>query len=302
MKKMMLSGSIVVIAEHFQGEIRPVTHELVRFAETLQQIRPAPIQVLVLGEAVDDLAKDLAKTTGKDVLGISLAQLAQYNGEIYKSILHETLGEHPPAYICLAHSSRGSDFAPGLAMRLGAGCITGVNSVSLQEDALCFSRDVYGGKINADMVSSAETTVLTVQPGSVGVSSKNDQPGGKVFLKSMAIAPQASATLSTTAFKTSTLDLSTARVIVSAGRGIGEAENLELIQNLASLIPGSMVCGSRPIIDMGWMAYDRQVGVTGATVTPDLYIACGISGAAQHARSEERRVGKECRSRWSPYH
>ena len=273
----------MVIAEHFQGEIRPVTHELVRFAEALQEVRPAGIQILVLGEKVEGLAKSLAKTTGKDVLGILAPQLTRYNGQAYKTVLHEVLREHPPAYVCVAHSSRGSDFAPGLAMRMGAACITGVSSISVQEGVICFSRDIYGGKINADMVSSSKTTVLTVQPGSYGPTPKNDQAGGKVYLKSVVVVPQASTTLSTTAFQTSDLDLSIARIIVSAGRGIGEAENLQLIRNLASVFPRSVVCGSRPVIDLGWMTYDRQVGITGAIVTPDLYIACGISGAAQHA-------------------
>jgi len=279
---MLSSGSIVVIAEHFQGEIRPVTYELVHFAEALQQLRPAPIQILVLGEKVGNLAESLAGTMGKNVLGIHAPQLAQYNGQVYKSALHEILKEYPPAYVCIAHSSRGSDFAPGLAMRLNAACITAVSSLSVQEDRICFSRDIYGGKINADMVSCTKTTVITVQPGSYGPTPKKDQAGGRVYLKSMAVTPQASATLSTTTFQKSDLDLSTARVIVSAGRGIGEAENLEIVRNLASAIPQSVVCGSRPVIDLGWLTYDRQVGVTGATVTPDLYVACGISGAAQH--------------------
>ena len=249
----------------------------------LQHFRPAPIQMLVLGERLDDLAESLATKTGKDVLGIAAPQLAQYNGQAYKSVLHEALAEHPPKHICIAHSSRGSDFAPGLAMRLNAACITGVSALSVQQGRLCFSRDIlYGGKINADMVSSTKTTVLTVQPGSYGPTPKKDQTRGKVYLESMTVAPQTSDTLSTTAFQTSDLDLSIARVIVSAGRGIGEAENLQLVRKLASLIPQSVVCGSRPVIDMGWMSYDRQIGVTGATVTPDLYLACGISGAAQH--------------------
>ena len=167
------------------------------------------------------LQKAWPETTGKDVLGIQAPQLAQYNGQAYKSVLHETLGEHPPAYVCIAHSSRGSDFAPGLAMRLNAACITGVSSLSVQEERICFSRDIYGGKINADMLSSTKTTVLTVQPGSYGPTPKKDPARGKVCLKSMTIAPQTSDTLSTTTFQTSDLDLSKAKVIVSAGRGIG---------------------------------------------------------------------------------
>ena len=278
-------GSIVVVAECFQGEVRPVTHELVRFAEALQKVRPTEIQILVLGEKVEALAKHLAATSGKDVLGLSAPELAQYNGEAYKSVLHEVLAEQSPAYICVAHSSRGSDFAPGLAMRLKAACIAGVSSFISQEDEIYFSRDIFGGKIKADMQSSAKTTVLTLQPGSYEATPKKDQTqtSGKVFLKSIAIASQSSTTLSTTACQTSDLDLSTAKVIVSAGRGIGKEETLQLIRDLALMIPQSVVCGSRPVIDLGWMSYDRQVGVTGVTVTPDLYLACGISGAAQHA-------------------
>jgi len=277
-------GSILVVAEHFQGEIRPVTHELLRFAEALQKFRPGEIQILVLGEKIEDLANDLAVTSGKDVLGLSTPGLARYNGEAYKSVLYEVLAGQPPAYICVAHSSRGSDFAPGLAMRLKAACITGVSSIISQENEICFSRDIFGGKINADMQSWAKTTVLTLQPGSYGATPKKNpaQTSGKVLIKSMAVISPSSTTLSTTACHTSDLDLSTARVIVSAGRGIGEEENLQFIRDLASLIPQSVVCGSRPVIDLGWMSYDRQVGVTGATVTPDLYLACGISGATQH--------------------
>ena len=276
-------GSIVVVAECFQGEVRPVTYELVRFAEALQKFRPTEIQILVLGEKVEALAKHLAATSGKDVLGLSAPELAQYNGEAYKSVLHEVLAEQSPAYICVAHSSRGSDFAPGLAMRLKAACIAGVSSFISQEDEIYFSRDIFGGKIKADMQSSAKTTVLTLQPGSYGATPKKDQTSGKVFIESIAVASLSSKTLSTTAYQTSDLDLSTAKVLVSAGRGIGEEENLQLIRDLAFMIPKAVVCGSRPVIDLGWMSFDRQVGVTGATVTPDLYLACGISGAAQHS-------------------
>jgi len=282
MRNILQSGSIVVIAEHFEGDVRPITYELVHFAETLQQFSPAPIKILVLDEKAETLAKSLAGTTGKDVLGLRAPQLAQYNGQVYKSILHEILRDHPPSYVCIGHSSRGSDYAPGLAVRLKAACITGVSALSVQEGMLCFSRDVYGGKINADMVSNTQTTVLTIQPGSYGPAPDKDLPKGNVSLKSMAVSPQTATTLSTIPFQTSDLDLSAARVIVSAGRGIGEEENLELIRNLASVIPQSVVCGSRPVIDLGWLTYDRQIGVTGATVTPDLYLACGISGAAQH--------------------
>ena len=282
MKKPEDTGTIAVIAELFEGELRPVTHELVGFAEKLQQLISARIRILVLGEDIEKPAADLAKTTGKDILGIQAPELAQYNGQVYQAVLHAVLKDYPPAYICTAHSSRGWDFAPGLAVRLKAACITGVNRVSGRKNTVCFSRELYGGKVSADMQSTAPTTLVTVLPGSCRPSPDPNRMPGEVHLISASITPQPSKTVSTRLHQASYVDLSQAKVIVSAGRGIGDAENLSLIHDLSAAIPRSMVCGSRPVIDLGWLSYDRQVGVTGASVSPDLYMACGISGATQH--------------------
>ncbi len=274
--------TIVVIAEHFEGAIRPTTYESVGFAKALQQIRPVKIKILVLGDNVKNVAMDLAQTTGEDVLGIEASQLSQYNGQIYQAVLHDVLNQEPPEYICAAHSSQGWDYGPGLAARLQAACITAVNRVSARNETIHFTRDIYGGKVSADIISKTETTFITVQPGSFRWNQKPNQKPGGVHIISPAIKPRASKTLSTNPHQASDLDLSQAKVIVSAGRGIGDEENLDLIHQLAVAIPQAVVCGSRPIIDNGWLSYDRQVGVTGATVSPDLYLACGISGAAQH--------------------
>jgi len=282
MKNAVKTQTIVIIAECFEGEIRPVTYELVGFAESLQQAKPAKIKILVLGDDVENFARELAQTTGKDVLGIEAPHLWQYNGQVYQTVLYAVLKENPPEYICVAHSSQGWDFAPGLAAHLKSACVTGVNRISTREDSLCLSRDIYGGKVSADIISKTQTTLMTVQPGSFGWKPRPNQKPGGVDIISVSIAAQASQPLSTQIHQASDLDLSQAKVIVSAGRGIGDEENLDLIQQLAAAIPQAVVCGSRPIIDQGWLSYDRQVGVTGATVSPDLYLACGISGAAQH--------------------
>ncbi len=274
--------SIMVIAEIFDGEIRPATYELICFAEVLQKLKPANIKILVLGNDVKSVAMDLAQATGKDVLGIEAPQLLQYNGQVYQAALYTVFKDHAPDYICTIHSSQGWDFAPGLAARLKAACITGVNRVSARENSLCFSREIYGGKVSADIMSSAQTTIVTVQPGSYRPNPVPNPIPGVVNLISVSIAPQTSHTQSTHIHRDSDLDLSQAKVVVAAGRGIGDEENLNLIHKLAAAIPQSVVCGSRPIIDLGWLPYDRQVGVTGATVSPDIYLACGISGAAQH--------------------
>jgi electron transfer flavoprotein alpha subunit len=274
--------TIVVIAEHFDGAIRPTTYESISFAKALQQLRPGTIKIIVLGEDVDSLARELAHTSGENVLGINASELSQYNGQIYAAVLYDVFNQEPPAYICAAHSSQGWDFGPGLAARLKATCITAVNQVSARDETIYFTRDIYGGKVSADIISKTKTTLITVQPGCFRWNQKSNQEPGVVNIISPTIDPQASNTLSTHAHQASDLDLSQAKVIVSAGRGIGEEDNLDLIHQLATAIPQAVVCGSRPVIDNGWLSYERQVGVTGATVSPDLYLACGISGAAQH--------------------
>ncbi len=274
--------TVAVIAELFDGVIRSTTFELITFAKALQKLRPAKIKIFILGDNIESLAADLAKTVGEDVLGIAAPQLSQYNGEVYQSVLYDVLSPDPPEYICAVHSSQGWDFGPGLAARLNATCITGVNQVSIRDESLCLSRDIFGGKVSADIVSRTKPTLMTVQPGAFRWNPKPDPTPGVANIVSVSIAPQASQTLSTHIHQASDLDLTQAKVIVSAGRGIGDEENLNLIHRLAAAIPQAVVCGSRPIIDNGWLSYARQVGVTGATVSPELYLACGISGAAQH--------------------
>lgn len=273
---------IIVIAEHFQGKVRPVTHELVRLAETIRRIKPAEIIVIVLGERIGDGAHQIAHTTGKNVIAVRDSVFRYYNGELYKRALQDLLGELQPAYVCIANSSQGSDFAPGLAIRLQAACITGIERVTTRDGQIVFSRAVYGGKITCAVRSLTETTVLTLQPGFFSSKTTPSTTPGKVDIREIRVSPQKSRTIGIKSVPAGDLDLTQAGVIVSAGRGIGEEENLSLIRRLAEFFPNSAVCGSRPVIDMGWIPYNRQVGVTGATVAPELYIACGISGAAQH--------------------
>lgn len=275
-------ATIVIVAEHFEKKIQSVTYELVQFAKNLEQFVAADIKMVLLGDDIHEMAENLAHGTGIDVMEIVLPELVHFNGEVYKSILAEILRDDPPTFICVAQSSQGSEFAPGLACRLNAACLSGVNGVRYTEGRFIFSRDIFGGKISADMHALTETTVLTIQPGSCRIESSQKPSQGSVVSLSLPHPNLFSMTIKVQAAQINDLNLSDARVIVSAGRGIGEEDNLELIQQLVDTIPKAVMCGSRPVIDMGWMPYSRQVGVTGAVVKPDLYIACGISGAAQH--------------------
>lgn len=277
-----MEKSIVVIAEHFQGELKPVTYELVACAFELQKLFPADVKIIIVGDEVEGIAKKIATDTGLDVIGVQDPNLVFYNGEVYTGILVELLPDLYPKYVCIAHTTQGWDYAPGLAVRLRASCITGVGKAFRAHDRICFTRSIYNGKLVAVVSPSAELTVLTIQPGIFKLPTLHNPTPGSVDMRTVSHPPQQSRTVGIKRTKVEDSALAEAQVIVSAGRGIGKKENLGLIYQLAALFPKSAVGGSRPVCDMGWLEYKRQVGLTGTTVTPKLYLACGISGAPQH--------------------
>jgi electron transfer flavoprotein alpha subunit len=277
-----MTRPIIVIAEHLEGKLRPATYELIAFALELRQIIPAPIQVLILGNDPEKMAPIIAAKTGLDVIGIHESNLARYNGELYKNILATLLAELNPAYVCIAHTPTGMDFSPGLAHRLGALCITGVESVYEDRGRILFTRAFYNGKILADISAETETAVLTVTPGFFKSPVLSPAGPGRIEIRKTSCRQARLRTVETRKVQTEESELARAPVIVSAGRGVGKKENLAPIFKLAALFPRSAVAGSRWVCDAGWLEQQRQVGLTGAVVSPKLYIACGISGSAQH--------------------
>ncbi|MDF1590797.1 MAG: electron transfer flavoprotein subunit alpha/FixB family protein [Desulfobacterales bacterium] len=277
-----MTRPIVVIAEHLEGKIRPATYELIAFALELRQAMPAPIKVLILGNDPEDMAHLIAAKTGLDVMAVQESNRPRYNGDLYKNILAPLLSELNPDYVCIAQTPMGMDFAPGLAHRLGAVCITGVESVYEDRGRILFTRAFYNGKILADICVQAKTAVLTVAPGFFKPSSADPAAPGRVEIRKTPGGEARIRTVETRKAPAQESEIAQAPVIVSAGRGVGKKENLALIFTLAALFPLSAVAGSRWICVAGWLEHRRQVGLTGAVVSPKLYIACGISGSVQH--------------------
>jgi electron transfer flavoprotein alpha subunit len=277
-----MQSTIVIIAEHAEGKLKPITFELAALALTLQQHKPGEVKAVILGNDVEEMALKLSQTTGLDVIGIEVPGLVSYHGEVYKTILNKLLGAFHPVYVCIAHTHQGLDFAPGLAVGIDAACITGVEQVVYENKCIYFSRAICNGKIIATVTADIEPVVVTLQAGRFKPRFSKNSTAGVVELHTMPYLPQRSRSLGVRPVQTDDIGLAKARVIVSAGRGIGKKENLSLLYRLAELFPKSTVAGSRLICDMEWLEKQRQVGITGNTVAPELYIACGISGAVQH--------------------
>lgn len=269
---------IVIIAETSASAALPVTYELVTLAA---DIDPDHIEIFTLGTDCADAAREIAVRTGLPVTAIRTS--ADYTPELWKDILYRIIPDRNPDLIITAHTACGQDFAPGLAIRLGAMCVTGVESFSRTDDGLTFTRAILNGKALMDIVPATVPCVLTVLPGAFDACSSTTKAQGPVKIilsdsQPCMIMPSGMTHLE----EEDAIPLTEAEVVVSAGRGIGKPENLELIERLAARFKRSAIGGSRPLCDQGWLPYRQQVGLTGKTVSPRLYIACGISGSPQH--------------------
>jgi len=281
---------IIIIGEHDDNHIAPVTLELIAFAKMLQQHAHAGIHLLLAGSRIVDAAARLAETEGIDITllepGAPEQSTETSSGQmdlIFKNPPMDLINRLNPVYVCMGHSPAGVDIAPALAVALDAACITGVERVITRDNDLCFIRSVFNDKITAAILPEAKTTVLTLLPGIFKYTPSLAVNAGKV---SVAYLPDCDKNYIFQGLKknnTDTSALDNADVIVSAGNGVKKQEYLEMIYQLSRIFPKSAVAGSRPICDKKWLTYSQQVGVTGASVKPKLYIACGISGASQHA-------------------
>lgn len=303
-----MNQEIIVIAELSDGRVLPVTYELAAFAQAIAAGDSSPVRIMVLGRDVQGAARGLADETGVDVIALEGDSLEQYNAEAWMTALAPRLAVLKPRYICIPHTSRGRDFAPGLAVRLGAACITAVESFRRQDGVISFTRSIFNGKIRMHVAPLTDMTVLSVLPGAFNAAeesqgrhdpsplpegtdfksvpqdgcSKPRRSTGHVEILKIPSRPEKIQALGVIPAAAQDLDLALADVIVSAGRGIGAEENLELIRRMAGLFPKSAVGCSRAVCDRGWLGHKHQIGLTGRTVAPKLYIACGISGAVQH--------------------
>ena len=275
-------GPILIIAELEGGSIRAASYEAVEAGRVLSRMGNADLLILAPGNNVRGAAEELAAGTGINVMALENEDAEAYSAGLWKSMLAEAIAPLGPRFVIVPHTARGYDFAPGLAVRLGAACITAVEALRGDEGRITLTRSAFGGKMLMDISPPEGMLVLTVQPGAFAAGEAENTSPGNVSTKRTGSIDSRYRPLGIRAVGGETASLNEAEVVVAAGRGVGKKENMGLITDLASLFTRSAVAGSRAACDAGWLEYSRQVGVTGKTVAPRLYIACGISGTAQH--------------------
>ena len=280
-----MSNAIIAVMEQEQGKWNRMSWEALVVAQQIGAALGAPVEVVVMGTGVRALAEEAAGWKVARVRLLDDPLLEAYTPDAYCAALQQLITADQPHYVILPHTYQVRDFAPKLAASLGRSFLS--DCVGCRNDAgrMVFTRQLFQGKMNADIsFDCAPPCFVSVQAGSFPADklAKGDAPA-PVEPFAVKLDPATVRTKPLEKFQEAkrTVDLTQAEIIVAVGRGIKEPENLALAQKLAEAL-GAELGGSRPICDNGWLPMERQIGSSGQTVAPKLYLALGISGAIQH--------------------
>jgi electron transfer flavoprotein alpha subunit len=272
---------ILVIAEQRDGKLNRASWEAIAAAQQLAG--EMPIKVAVFGTRVSAVAAELAQAAIAEVLAVEADALGAYTPDAFVQAAAKVIDEQAPQYVLLAHTYQTRDFVPTLAARLDRALVTDVIAIRSADGQAAFARPMFQGKLVADVVPQGPAPhLVTVQIGAFRADAvrKGQAPvssvAANVDTASIRQRPEAPFQEAKQA-----VDLSQAERIVAVGRGIKSQENVAVAEQLAQAF-GAELAASRPICDNGWLPMERQIGSSGQTVAPKLYVAIGISGAIQH--------------------
>lgn len=268
---------ILVIAEHRDGALNRATLETIAAAQSAG----GPVTVAVLGSGADGVVSELKAADVAEVVTLDDPALKDYTADGFVMALEQLIAAEKPARVFLPHTYQTRDFAPALAARINRPLVT--DCIAVKDGG--YVRPMFQGKLQADIAVDGRDGLhlATFQIGAFRADAMKS--GGSAGVRKAAITVDASKIRQKpeAPFKEAkqAVDLSQAERIVSVGRGIKGQEHLQLVQQLAQVM-GAEIAASRPICDAGWLPMDRQIGSSGQTVAPKLYVALGISGAIQH--------------------
>ena len=277
-----MPNGILVFAEHRAGVFGKTTFEALAAGQQLGAALGQAVSALVLG-ADAARAQEIAAYKLDKVVSVEHPQLADYTPDGYAAALEQAVKTLAPQFVLLPHTYLVRDCAPKLAARFGRDVISDCVRVSATAGAVTFARRIFLGKLDADVVPAGEPPVFATFQSGAYRAEQAERGAGAAAVESMPVEIGEVRMKPEPPFQEvkQAVDLTRADVIVAVGRGIKSQENLALVQQLADAL-GAELAASRPICDAGWLPIDRQIGSSGQTVAPKLYIALGISGAIQH--------------------
>ena len=277
-----MSNGILVFIEHKAGVLNKTSLEAIAASQKLGGEINQSITAVVLGSGAQSLAQEIAAYDVAKVNNVDDAKLADYTPDAYASALEQVVRKVDPQYVLMSHTYLARDFAPKVAARFGKGLIGDCIRLNIAGDKVTFTRRIFLGKLDADVVSDAAAPLfVTFQSGAFRGDQAAKGSGAPVEEMQVNVGEVRMKPEAPFQEVKQAVDLSKADVIVAVGRGIKNKDNIALAEKLAEVLGGDLAA-SRPICDAEWLPIDRQIGSSGQTVAPKLYIALGISGAIQH--------------------
>ena len=273
---------ILVIAEQREGKLNRASWEVIAAAQQLAGTMP--IRVAVLGATTGSVGSELAAADVAEVLVAEHAALEPYTPDGFVIALQELIERQQPQVVALAHTYQTRDFAPALAARMQKSLITDVTAITGSGAAVTYARPMFQGKLAAEVKPAGDAPhFVTFQIGAFRADAVRKGSGASVTKIAVNLDASRIRQRPEPPFQEAkqAVDLGQAERIVAVGRGIKSQENLAIVEKLAKVL-GAEVAASRPICDNGWLPMERQIGSSGQTVAPKLYVALGISGAIQH--------------------
>lgn len=274
-------GNILFLAEVEKGNLKGYSKELASVAIKLAKEVGGEAIGLVIGKNVAGAAVTLGEVGVTTSFAAQGEGLEPYRGEAHFKALEMVVSKVNPQIVLASASDDGKDLLPRLAMKLKAGLATDCVALLIEGGKLKARRPIFGGKALADVTFESEIQLATARPNSFGAPELQAGKKATIDIISIDIPTLPVTVKEVTESETGMKDLSEAEVIISGGRALGSAENFKIIKECAEVL-GATVGASRAAVDAGYISHDHQVGQTGKTVNPKLYIACGISGAIQH--------------------
>ncbi len=278
-----MANDVWVYIEHRSGETTPMSFELLGIGKTLAAELGSALGAFVIGENIEPNAKQAFQYGASKVYAVEGAVFKDFNAEAYSKAAGFLLGKHKPEVALFRATSQGTDVAAASAAHLGTGLCTDSIGVRVDGGQLKLTRAAFGGNYTVTVVNEkAKPQIATLRPKAFAMPEQDASRSGEVVKETFTIA-EADLNTKFLEFIQSqiTVTLVESDIIVSGGRGTGGPEGFKVLKELADTLGGALGA-SRAAVDSGWIPYEHQVGQTGKTVKPKIYIACAISGAIQH--------------------
>ncbi|WP_339250860.1 electron transfer flavoprotein subunit alpha/FixB family protein [Sporosarcina sp. FSL W8-0480] len=274
-----MSKKVLVLGEAREGVLRNVSFEAIAAAKTVSG--GGEVVGVLFGDAVQSLGSEMITYGADRVLTVEHPHLKHYTSDGYGQAFMAVYEQEKPDAIVFGHTSLGKDLSPKIASKLASGLISDVTTIEGEGDDAVFIRPIYSGKAFEKVKNKEGLLFISIRPNNIAPLAKDDSRSGDVSSVSVDITNLRSVISEVVRKSTEGVDLSEAKVVVAGGRGVKSAEGFAPLEELAKLLGGA-VGASRGACDADYCDYSLQIGQTGKVVTPDLYIAAGISGAIQH--------------------